>query len=61
MKKVNPRELWEILNSCGELRAEIGGIEKYRKMTNEEIIFLMDAIESMETIHVIKAQLRKVA
>ena len=44
------KELYELLNSAGEIRIEIGGPEKYRCLTNEEIIALLDAMEAMETL-----------
>ena len=43
-------ELYELLNSAGEVRLEIGGPDKYRCLTNQEIIMLLDAIEAMETL-----------
>ena len=43
-------ELYELLNSAGEVRLEIGGPDKYRCLTNQEIITLLDAIEAMETL-----------
>ena len=43
-------ELYELLNSAGEIRIEIGGPEKYHYMTNQEIITLLDAMEAMETL-----------
>lgn len=43
-------ELYELLNSAGEIRIEVGGKEKYRCLTNEEIIMLLDAMEAMETL-----------
>ena len=43
-------ELYELLNSAGEIRIEIGGPDKYRYMTNQEIITLLDAMEAMETL-----------
>ena len=44
------QELYDLLNSAGEIRIEIGGPEKYRYLTNEEIITLLDAMEAMETL-----------
>jgi hypothetical protein len=44
------KELYELLNSAGEIRIEIGGPDKYHYMTNEEIIMLLDAMEAMETL-----------
>ena len=43
-------ELYELLNSAGEVRLEIGGPDKYRCLTKQEIITLLDAIEAMETL-----------
>lgn len=43
-------ELYELLNSAGEVRLEIGGPDKYRCLTNQEVITLLDAIEAMETL-----------
>ncbi|MDG4549883.1 MAG: hypothetical protein P9F19_01530 [Candidatus Contendobacter sp.] len=39
-------ELYSLLNSAGEIRLEIGGKEKYRYLSNEEIILLLDAMEA---------------
>ena len=44
------KELYELLNSAGEIRIEIGGPDKYHYMTNQEIITLLDAMEAMETL-----------
>lgn len=44
------QELYDLLNSAGEIRIEIGGPEKYRYLTNEEIITLLDAMEAMEML-----------
>lgn len=44
------KDLYETLNSAGEIRIEVGGKEKYRYLTNEEIITLLDAMEAMETL-----------
>lgn len=44
------KELYELLNSAGEIRIEIGGKEKYRHLTEKEIIELLDAMEGMETL-----------
>ena len=43
-------ELYELLNSAGEIRIEIGGPDKYHYMTNQEIITLLAAMEAMETL-----------
>lgn len=43
-------ELYSLLNSSGEIRVEIGGKEKYRYLTNEEIIELLNALEGMEAL-----------
>ncbi len=42
------KELYDLLNSAGEIRIEIGGKEKYRHLTNEEIILLLDAMEALD-------------
>ena len=43
-------ELYELLNSAGEVRLEVGGKDKYRCLTNKEILTLLDAMEAMETL-----------
>ncbi|MDG4594205.1 MAG: hypothetical protein P9F75_00675 [Candidatus Contendobacter sp.] len=40
--------LYELLDGGGEIRVEIGGIPKYRYLTNDEIITLLDGLEALE-------------
>lgn len=44
------KDLYDTLNSAGEIRLEIGGKEKYRYLNDEEIILLLDAMEAMEKL-----------
>ena len=43
-------ELYDLFNAGGEIRIEIGGKDKYRYLTEEEIISLLDAMEAQSTI-----------
>ena len=38
-------ELNRVLDSAGEIRIEIGGKEKYRFLSNEEVLLIMEALE----------------
>ncbi|MDS4029477.1 MAG: hypothetical protein RKO66_05340 [Candidatus Contendobacter sp.] len=40
--------LYELLDSGGEVRIEIGGKPKYHYLTYEEIILLLDGLEALE-------------
>lgn len=40
--------LYDLLNSAGEIRIEIGGKEKYRYLTEEEILYLLDTLEQVQ-------------
>lgn len=43
-------ELYDLLNSGGEVRIEIGGKDKYRYLTEGEVISLLDAMEAQSAL-----------
>ena len=48
-------ELYDLFNAGGEIRIEIGGKDKYRYLTEEEIIQILDALDAEQTLIEIEA------